>query len=174
MAAQDFIPNDKVRIRVKSKGEIAAGRFQRGARYAGSGLSNLFGGITSGFVKERKRHLIYGRDIKRPLIGSGIKKVGGGRGRPAGPSGKYVIPGVGPVGVYEYRMWLRQKLRERKAALYQQTHLSPEQRQALISVSQRQREQMQNPENKTIPDTSGNVPAKNIHQEIDDYANMFP
>lgn len=31
-------------------------------------------------------------------------------GRPRGPSGKYSIPGVGPVGVYEYRKWKSKQL----------------------------------------------------------------
>lgn len=40
------------------------------------------------------------------------KKAGTGKkGRPQGPSGRYFIPGVGPVGVYEYRTWLRQQKR---------------------------------------------------------------
>lgn len=30
-------------------------------------------------------------------------------GRPRGPSGKYVIPGVGPVGVYQWRQWYAQQ-----------------------------------------------------------------
>ena len=40
---------------------------------------------------------------------SGAKK-GRRVGRPKGPSGKYAIPGVGPVGVYEFRRWKRQQL----------------------------------------------------------------
>jgi hypothetical protein len=48
-----------------------------------------------------------------------LKAYGGktgkiGRGRPRGPSGRYVIPGKGPVGVYQYRRWLQsvKKLRQ--------------------------------------------------------------
>lgn len=37
----------------------------------------------------------------------------GRRGRPAGPSGRYFIPGVGPVGVYQYRAWLANQRRLR-------------------------------------------------------------
>lgn len=102
------------------------------------------------------------------------QRVSLGRGRPSGPSGKYVIPGVGPVGVYEYRMWLRQQLRERRMALQRQNQLSPAQKAALMSLAERQRARAMNPENRVIPDTDGSVPTKSIHQEIDDYANEIP
>jgi hypothetical protein len=52
--------------------------------------------------------------LKRVYHETGIKKkrVKGkrGKGRPKGPSGKYYIPGVGPVGVYEWRRWYARKL----------------------------------------------------------------
>lgn len=44
-----------------------------------------------------------------PTKNRGLKGESGGRGRPAGPSGKYIIPGIGPVGVFQYRAWLTQQ-----------------------------------------------------------------
>lgn len=50
------------------------------------------------------------------------KKGYRGRGRPRGPSGRYIIPGKGSVGVYEYRKWLRYQ--KRMAIMQQQAQMS--------------------------------------------------
>jgi hypothetical protein len=64
------------------------------------------------FVEMRKEGIRYGQRLRQPIVGplrrSGRVKYG--RGRPAGPSGRYIIPGVGPVGVYEYRKWFSNQL----------------------------------------------------------------
>ncbi len=43
------------------------------------------------------------------IPGSSGNKGYGSRGRPRGPSGRYIIPGVGAVGVYEWRKWYRKQ-----------------------------------------------------------------
>lgn len=50
------------------------------------------------------------------------KKGYAGRGRPRGASGKYIIPGKGAVGVYEYRKWARYQ--RRLASMTQQQQLA--------------------------------------------------
>lgn len=144
------------------------------SRRVSSGVYQAFQGITN----FRRRQAIAARDLQRPLIGQGRgKKVGGGRGRPRGPSGRYVIPGVGPVGVYEYRLWLRSQLRNKRMAIQQQVErnrLSPGQIQALAAYQARQNQTYDDPENKVIPDTRGNIPMRSIHEEIDAFASDLP
>jgi hypothetical protein len=170
----EIVSKPKVRV-VKSS---AAQRFFRKApARIGSAFSrsdSFFSNVGNRFVKERKKQLVYAQGIRRPLIGSGNKKYGGGRGRPKGPSGKYYIPGQGAVGVYEYRMWLRSTLRNKRQELQRNMTMSPEQRQALAELQARQRNSQANPENRVIVDTQGRVPLRTIHQEADDYANLIP
>lgn len=138
-------------------------------------ISSMFGNFANRAIQSRRQNIIYARDIRRPLVGSGRKKpIGSGRGRPKGPSGKYYIPGHGPVGVYEYRMYLRAQLRERKLAAYRNSTLTPEQQRALAELQARQQAQQRNPENQVIPDTGGNTPVGNFHKEADDAANIIP
>jgi hypothetical protein len=47
-------------------------------------------------------------------------------GRPKGSSGRYFIPGVGPVGVYQYRDWMKRQ-RAYDRAQRQQRMISPQQ-----------------------------------------------
>lgn len=96
----------------------------------------------------------------------------GRRGRPRGPSGRYYIPGVGAVGVYEYRMWLRSQLREKRAQIQRNMTLSPEQQQALAELQARRQASIEAPENRTIPDTTGRFSFSSYNQEVDDAANM--
>lgn len=68
--------------------------------------------------------------ISREVTGRGLptkyqgKKGYAGRGRPRGPSGTYIIPGKGAVGVYEWRKWARQ---QRRLQQLQQTQQLSEQ-----------------------------------------------
>ena len=141
------------------------------AQRSNTTVSNFF----SGFAKARRQQVAYARAIRRPIISTGKNKgaarVKFGRGRPAGPSGRYVIPGVGPVGVYEYRKWFNaqlqmQKLQARQQAVANMQRYRDYNRQALAAQTP--------PERRTIPDTQGNVATRSIHQEIDDAANALP
>lgn len=154
-----FVKRFKNRPTVKTIGGIFSSINQ--------GASNL--GKT--VVKSRRRNIIYNRNLGRPLVGSGIKKQG--RGRPRGTV-KYYIPGQGPVGVYEYRIYLRSQLRAKRMEIQNRNSLTPEQRYALQQLQQRQQAYQNNPENRTIVDTTGNVPAGDINKEISDAANLVP
>jgi hypothetical protein len=55
--------------------------------------------------------------VRVPKQGYQGKKGYAGRGRPRGPSGRYIIPGKGAVGVYEYRKFrAQQRLAQRMQA----------------------------------------------------------
>jgi len=138
--------------------------------------SSGIGGFISGLARAKRERMIYARDVRKSIIGSGQSLRGryGRRGRPTGPSGKYYIPGYGPVGVYEYRMWLRQSLRQKNANLQQQMTLDPEQRNALAILRARQRARYVDPENKVIPDTTGKFNLKDYQDEIDESSNIVP
>jgi len=49
------------------------------------------------------------------------------KGRPAGPSGKYFVPGKGPVGVYEWRKWAaNEKMLEQMRQAQRYAKMSPQ------------------------------------------------
>lgn len=98
----------------------------------------------------------------------------GSSGRAGRPRGSYDSRYAAYGGVYGYRKVLAQKLRERKMQRMQASQLTPEQQQLLANARAQATAQQQNPENKTIPDTTGKVPMKSYHQEIDDAANIVP
>ena len=54
--------------------------------------------------------LVPGTELPRSSYSQGYKIKKARVGRPRGPSGRYVIPGVGPVGVYQWRKWYRQQM----------------------------------------------------------------
>lgn len=141
---------------------------------ARSRASNLTKQRTKGFnlfselAKTRQRQVAYGRDVRRPLVGSGVRKQG--RGRPRGASGKYIIPGVGAVGVYEYRQYLRQKF------ALERLRAQGQGQQAIVMQARERAMQKydEQPEQRTVPDTKGSFNLKTIHKEAEDYANLFP
>jgi len=151
--------NERIRQRVKR------------AEYKQS-VAGRAGGFLNAFANMRANQQAYGRQFRNnnTLIPQSFRSRYGTRGRPAGPSGKYYIPGIGPVGVYEFRKYLSSVLAKRKLESQQQMQMSP----LAIARARALQAQQQNPENKTIPDTRGSVPLRSIHQEIDDYANLFP
>lgn len=94
----------------------------------------------------------------------------GGRGRPQGTV-KYSIPGVGPVGVYEYRRWLRHKFAMERLQQRQQVYANIQQYK---EYNNRQLAQAVPQEQRTIPNTGGFVPMGSVHKEADDAANIVP
>lgn len=112
------------------------------------------------------------RDKRKEIgreVGSGIKKKG--RGRPAGSyDQRYRAYG----GVYGYRKILTAQLRQQRLQSLRDAAVTPQQQNILAQIEARQRAQQTSPENQLIPDTRGQVPMKSIHQEADEYANIFP
>lgn len=134
--------------------------FDKSMKQQGKGtLSYGIGRSFQNVANTRAQMLNYGQQLKRPMVGGTSK---GKKGRPAGASGKYVIPGYGPVGVYEYRKWFNAQMRIKKAEAF--ARLREAQTQA--------RQSGQSPS----PYPTGPVPARpeTYHQEIDRIANEFP
>ena len=100
----------------------------------------------------------------RTLKGSSGGKVG----RPRGTYDKrYAAYG----GVYGYRKILAAKLRAQRIELQRRATISPGEQMVINRIAFQQRQQYMNPENKSIPDTYGQVPTRNIMDEIMDAAN---
>ncbi|MFI5405062.1 MAG: hypothetical protein ACHQ1D_00970 [Nitrososphaerales archaeon] len=84
------------------------------------GIKGLTKGPTKNQFRARRRfggRVISGVRLLTPAgtVPAPNRKTGTGkRGRPSGPSGRYFIPGVGAVGVYQYRAWLRQQKRVKR------------------------------------------------------------
>lgn len=134
-------------------------------------ITSFGGNVLGGFINQRKRQMIYARDSRRQIIGSGSKKAGGGRGRPRGSfDSRYAQYG----GVYGYRKALAIRNAQIRAQLLRDRAVTPQQQQILAQIEARNRMQQMSPENQTIPDTQGVVRTRSIHQEIDDAANLVP
>jgi len=77
-------------------------------------------------------------------------------------------------GVYGYRKMLAAKLRAQKFELIRQNTISPQQQMVMNQLASQQAYAQQNPENKAIPDTYGQVRTRGIMDEIDFAANLVP
>lgn len=132
--------------------------------------------VTSGFFDRMSRLRSVARAPPRVNIRastSAHRSPGGlSRGRPAG-SVKYSIPGVGPVGVYEFRKW---QSTQNQIAKLNARNQSIQNIQAMRSqAQQRMNPQSQYPgEQNTIPNTQGKVSMSNYQKEVEDAANAFP
>lgn len=95
----------------------------------------------------------------------------GKRGRPVASYDKrYAAYG----GVYGYRKLLNARLREQRMQNLRNLAINPQQQAVLAQIEARQQAQRLDPEGRPIPNTYGNVPMKNIMDEIDQAANIFP
>lgn len=95
---------ERVRLSAKKGSRLKSRRLKktyqiRGERKLGVGTRRLVSALLP--VEQERRSLSYGKDKYQPK-----RRVG----RPRGPSGRYYVPGVGPVGVYEWRRWYRNQL----------------------------------------------------------------
>ena len=146
-------------------------------RFSNVEYSQRFGGKVSSFIdllaQVRRRQKLYAQEIgvggTRSAFVS-LRGQYGKKGRPPGPSGRYYIPGVGPVGVYEFRRYLSSQITQRKIAFQRNASMSP----LALARERAIQMQQQSPENQIIPDTRGSVPLRSLHKEADDYANLFP
>jgi hypothetical protein len=130
-------------------------------------------GVGSRFLRnvatQRRRQLITARDIQRPVIGSGLS-AGKGRGRPKGAyDARYAAYG----GVYGFRKVMAAQLAQQRLQAMRQATISPQQQAILSQVEAQQRARQVNPENQTIPTTTGQVRLKNIHDEIEAASHLF-
>lgn len=137
-------------------------------RYNRTGRVNTIGtSVFSSFARGRRQQLVYGRDVRRPLIGSGIKT--GKKGRPKGSyDPRYAQYG----GVYGYRKLLNASLRQQRIQQAQQGELNPQQRELLNRFAAQQNIVQNAPENRPIPDTTGRFNLRSLNQEIDEAANL--
>jgi len=92
----------------------------------------------------------------------------GGRGRPQGASGRYVIPGVGVVGVYEWRRYVAQQLRLKRQAFSKDNNSICSSTATTSSISSFSSSM----EARTYPDTNGKVSLTSLQKEIDDATNI--
>lgn len=90
------------------------------------------------------------------------------------PRGTYDLRYKPYGGVYGFRKFQAQQLRERRMQLERSMSLSPQQQEALKQYEERQNAMRINPENRVIPSTNGVVRMKSIFDEIDAAANIFP
>jgi len=144
---------------------------QEPKRYLSRGfrLQRRVGGFLGGFAQQRRTQLLVAKQIRRPLVSSGIKT--GKRGR---PSGSYDPRYAKFGGVYGYRKVLNAQLRAQRLQNVRATAITPQQ-ETILDQYQRNQVAMQTaPENQTIPDTTGKINLRSIHQEADDFANLFP
>lgn len=180
---QDYSIRKKIEARDKLEKQINEMKRQEKYQRTTSGkLGSLFskgvrtlqkkGGVTQSLYQRSGQLLPIGYKQTIHSTSRGVKT--GRVGRPRG-SVKYVNPDTGqPIGVYEYRKILNARLRIEKAQALRQAAVTPEQQRYLAIIEKRKQYNQMSPERKTIPDTYGNVPMKNIFQEIDDASNIFP
>jgi len=152
---------------------------QRQQSYDNSFAGKISKGVTHSlkFIKHPTRTL-YETQNRPPIARSPYekeKKVGrafSGRGRPVGTT-KYFDPRTGqPIGVYEYRK-VQSHLHRMETLQAQRTAgLNPYEQRALQQADAQQRYQQQNIESRPIPDTTGQVNMRSIHQEADAYAHL--
>lgn len=109
----------------------------------------------------------YGGSMRRVKTIRGVAT--GRRGRPRGSlDQRYAQYG----GVYGYRKYMAQQMRLQRIEAMKRATINPQQAEVIRRIEQRQQYEQQNPENKIIPDTYGNVPMRRIQQDIDDAVNL--
>lgn len=183
---QDYKMSRKITARDKLQGQIEERKkglkeYFKERRYKESGTgrtSSKIGGFLRGLQRVSRKGVtrsLYER--KSPPLPSQRtsgtirtrRGVSSGRGRPKGSyDSRYAKYG----GVYGYRKAMsQQRWRERQAVL-ERSAVNPRQQAVLRQIQQRDAIARQSPERKVIPDTSGNVPMKNIMDEINRASNL--
>ncbi len=113
---------------------------------------------------------LYRRENPPNMTKTGGVKTGK-RGRPKGSyAPKYARFG----GVYGYRKWLRNQLKIKRIQALKQNTLNPRQQQIFEQIKRRDEMARLSPENKTFPDTYGDVPLGGIMDEIKKATNLVP
>ena len=159
------IPLKKMAIELQ-KNKEAKKRYKREARIHKK-VSRTIKGTTGGFERAGEAISRYGRiSVRSPMqfiqADTGIRlgpqkakkvRVTRGKGRPSGPSGRYFIPGKGPVGVYEWRKWAAQERMLRQMQQAQQMARMPPQARAYYAQTGE------------LPPTQQEMMAQRIHQQ---------
>jgi len=166
---REFEANQKIVHYEQRKREYdnsRTGKFNRGVAKTFNFIKSPTRAIYQAEARPRLARNPYAK-VRR--IGRGVS----GRGRPYGTV-KYVNPETGqPIGVYEYRKILSAQLRNQRMQSIRNNTLNPMQQQALQRLDAQERYNQSNIESRPIPDTTGQVNLRSIHQEADDYAHLF-
>lgn len=112
---------------------------------------------------------LYPSPVNKSSAGLSSRRRGAGR-----PRGTYDRRYAAYGGVYGYRKILNARLREQRMQALRNATINPQQQQILANVEARERAQRENPENRVIPDTSGQVDMDSIMDEINRASNAFP
>ena len=162
---------EKRRIEAKAQKFFQTGGYERTASGKIAGLFKSIPNIRNKIsLSSRPGSYMSPNSSASQSYSSRPNRIKYGRGRPSGPSGKYVIPGIGPVGVYEFRKWLNTQRRLKEIQARQEAFSNIQQARRL---NQQQAARDQPMESRTIPDTRGKVFMADIQREIDDAANAL-
>lgn len=156
-------PNLSIKERLKRTSEFTKDR-------ASGGITRAFSLMQKGGVTRA----LYGQPISP--YGSNISNTIPSRrtGRRGRPKGTYDQRYANFGGVYGYRKFLAQQRWKERQQILQNSVTNPRQKAILRQIQQRDEMQRMSPESRTIPDTAGNIPTmRTIHDEINDYANIF-
>lgn len=91
------------RLKQEIQGKGNVGRFSQNVQSRVEGVARGFSQYGTGKSGGGQSYALAGARTKQGRYSA--YKVG----RPKGPSGRYIIPGVGPVGVYQYRDWMKRQ-----------------------------------------------------------------
>ena len=135
-------------------------KLNRQERYNRSRTGVLSRGVTKGFKFARRGQVtnsLYGNTTNRRV------------GRPRGSlDPRYRQYG----GVYGYRKFIATQNFIAKQNALRNASLTPDQQRALANINQREMMQRNAPENRTIPDTTGQFNLSGLFKEIDDATNL--
>lgn len=155
---EDKQRKQEAELRSRRDAESKNARFNRGA----SKIAKLFSNPVRGFYSQPSQ----GYTNTRSPLQSGR--------RPGRPRGTYDSRYAAYGGVYGYRKILNARLRGQRLQQLRDASVSPRQQQVLAQIEARDRMREEAPENQVIPDTTGKIGLRSIHDEIEDASNIFP
>lgn len=161
---KELTSEEEYRRRTTAYGQSSVGRFG-GIISKGYRAASTRGGITQGLYRMQRQLPPTNVENRFKTI-QGMKS--GKRGRPAGTLDKrYAAYG----GVYGYRKAMALERFKQRQAILQARAVTPQQQYILNQIRARQQYNAQDIEQKTIPDTRGQVDIDSITREIMNAAN---